>query len=139
MRVLARMPEVQHLDEAPTRREIQHTFDKLEPIGVNDILDVITQRFVAPIESLGGGHAFLIDDEYNVLWAPDQALFGKNLMEEGEGFPEFQQIVESMSAGSSGTAEYSYFKLDDSTGKYARDEKEESLIAYASIHLGNEL
>ena len=37
MRALGRIPEVQHLDEASTRREIEHTFDKLEPVGVNDI------------------------------------------------------------------------------------------------------
>lgn len=36
LRVLGRIPGVQHLDEAPTRREVQHTFDKLEPLGVND-------------------------------------------------------------------------------------------------------
>jgi hypothetical protein len=181
MRALGRIPGVQHLDEIPTRREIQHTFDKLEPLGVNDIgvldangilrynamaheiegvdfswrryyqetkgitssdtcvvefiefkgveagqkgvlvavalfeiatdkdypapsgqfagvilctlrLDTITRRFVASIKSSERGHAFLLDDEYRVLWAPDTALFGKNLLEEGEGFPTFQQI-----------------------------------------------
>nr|NIO69284.1 hypothetical protein [Anaerolineae bacterium] len=171
LRALGRMPEVQHLDEAPTRREIQHTFDTLEPLGVNDVgvldangvlrcnvmahqiegvdfswrryyqeakrltsddtyvvefiefkgveagqkgvlvavpmfetatdenypapsgqfagvvlctlkLDTIAQKFVAPIQSSERGHAFLIDDEHNVLWAPDRSLFGKNLLEE---------------------------------------------------------
>jgi PAS domain S-box-containing protein len=64
MRAVGRMPQVQHLDEVPTRREIQHTFDQ---------------------------------------------------------------------------AEYSYYKYEDSSGQYNRDEKEENLIAYAPIHLGNEV
>ncbi|NIO69950.1 MAG: PAS domain-containing protein, partial [Anaerolineae bacterium] len=58
---------------------------------------------------------------------------------ESEGFPAFQQIVESMSAGNSGAAEYSYYKYEDSSGQYTRDKKEEKLIAYAPIHLGNEV
>ncbi len=37
MRALARMPEIQHLDEAPTRREIQYTFYELEQWDVNDV------------------------------------------------------------------------------------------------------
>ena len=37
LRALGGMPEVQHLDEAPTRREIRHTFDRLRPLGVNDV------------------------------------------------------------------------------------------------------
>ena len=37
LRALARVPEIQRLDEAPTRRGIQHTFEKLEPLGVNDV------------------------------------------------------------------------------------------------------
>jgi two-component system sensor histidine kinase UhpB len=228
VRALGRRPEVQHLDEAPTRREIQHTFDELEPLGVNDVgvldangvlrynavapqiegddfswrryyqeakrltssdtyiiefiefkgveagqkgvlvavplfetatdenypapssqfagvvlctlkLDTITRKFVAPIQSSERGHAFLIDDEYNVLWSPDRSLFGKNLLEEGKGFPAFQQIVERMSAGDSGAAEYSYYEFEDSASEYTRDKKEEKLIAYAPLYLGNEL
>ena len=33
----ARILEIQQLDESPTRREMQRTFDKLESLGVNDI------------------------------------------------------------------------------------------------------
>jgi signal transduction histidine kinase len=228
LRALGRIPKVQHLDEAPTRREIEHTFKQLEPFGVNDVgvldadgvlrynvaapqiegtdfswrryyqeakgmtssdtyvaefiefkgveagqkgvlvaiplyetatdenyaapsgkfagvilctlkLDTITRKFVAPIKSSERGHAFLIDDEYNVLWAPDRSLFGKNLLEEGKEFPTFQEIVERMRAEDSGAREYSYYIFKDSTDKYSRDEKEEKLMAYTSIHLGNEL
>jgi hypothetical protein len=228
LRALGRMPEIQHLDEAPTRREIQHTFDTLELLGVNDVgvldangvlrsnamahqiegvdfswrryyqeakemtssdtyivefvefkgveagqkgvlvavpmfetgtdedypapsgqfagvvlctlkLDTIAQKFVAPIQSSERGYAFVVDDEYDVLWSPDRSLFGKNLLEESEGFPAFQQIVERMSAGNSGAAEYSYYKYEDSSGQYSRDKREENLIAYAPIHLGNEV
>jgi hypothetical protein len=226
MRALARIPEIQHLDEAQTRREIQYMLYELEQWGVNDVgvldadgvlrynvaapeiegmdfswrayyqeakemtsndtyivefiefkgveagekgvliavpmfdatdgnssspagqfagvvlctlkLDTITQRFVAPIQSSERGHAFLIDDEYNLLWVPDRSLFGKNLLEEGEGFPTFQQIVKRMATGNAGVAEYAYYKFEDATGEYTGD-KEEKLIAYAPIHLGNEL
>ncbi|MFQ5816201.1 MAG: PAS domain S-box protein, partial [Candidatus Hydrothermarchaeaceae archaeon] len=101
-------------------------------------LDDLAQRFVAPAKSLERGHAFLIDDEYDVLWSPDRSLYGKNILEESEGFPAFQQIVEKMRAGKPGTGEYSYYKFDDSTGQYTRD-KEEKLIAYAPIRIGKEL
>jgi PAS domain S-box-containing protein len=228
LRALGRMPQVQHLDEAPTRREIQHTFDQLEPLEVNDVgvldangvlrcnvmahqiegvdfswrrdyqeakrltsddsyvvefiefkgveagqkgvlvavpmletatdanypapsgqfagvvlctlrLDTITQKFVAPIQSSERGHAFVIDDQHHVLWTTDRSLFGKNLLEEGQGFPAFQQIAERMSAGNSSAAEYSYYKYEDSSGQYTRDKKEENFIAYAPIHLGSEV
>lgn len=229
LRALGRIPEVQHLDETPTRREIQRAFSKLESVGVNDIgvldadgvlrynvaapqlegsdfswrryyreakgmasgdtyivefiefkgveagqkgvlvaiplfeiaigrdappsgqfmgvlvctlkLDTITQRFVSLIKSSEKGHAFLIDDEHNVLWAPDGTLFGRSLLEESTGFPTFRQVLEVMSVGHSGTAEYSYYEFEESTGKYIRDREneEEKLVAYAPIHLGNEL
>jgi signal transduction histidine kinase len=233
LRALGRMPEVQHLEEALTRREIQHTFDKLEPLGVNDVgvldadgllrynatapqiegqdfswrryyqetqqmasaesyviefvefrgaeagqtgvlvavpmyetaankdyptpsgrfagvvlctlrLDAITQRFVAPIQSSRRGRAFLLDDEHTVLWSPDRSLFGKNLLEQAEDFPAFQQVIEGMRTGDPGTAEYTYYRFGDSIdedagGGYTKDEREEKLIAYAPIHLGDEL
>jgi signal transduction histidine kinase len=235
MRALGRIPGVQHLDEASTRQEIEHTFNELEPLGVNDVwvldangvlrysvtdrqvegldfswqryyqetkgmafsdtyvvelialggvdagqedivvavpvfetatdentpaspsdgfsgvvlctlgLGTVTQTFVAPVKSSERGHALLIDDEYNVLWSPDRSLLGKNLLEETEGFPAFQQVVEKMNTGDSGTAEYTYYKFEeDSTdgyaeGKYTRAEREEKLIAYAPIHLGKKL
>lgn len=37
MRALARIPEIQQLDEAPTRQELQDMFYELEPWGVNDV------------------------------------------------------------------------------------------------------
>jgi len=228
MRALARLPEIQRLDEAPTRRDLQYMFYELEPWGVNDIavldadgvvrynvkapelegvdfswrkyyqeakemtssdayiiefiefkgveagqkgvliaapmfettadenhpppsgrfagvvvgtlkLDTITQKFIAPVRSSERGHAFLIDDEFDVLWSADSSLFGTNLLEEIEGFPSFQQIVEKMSVGNSGVAEYAYYEFDDSSGGYARDKVEEKLVAYVPIQLGNEL
>ncbi|MEE8185223.1 MAG: HD domain-containing phosphohydrolase [Thermodesulfobacteriota bacterium] len=101
-------------------------------------LDTLTQRFVAHVKSSERGHVFLIDNEYNVLWAPDRSLFGKNLLEEGREFPAFQQIVKSMVTGNSGTAEYFYYKFDDDTSKYTGD-REEKLIAYSPIDIGNNL
>ncbi|MFQ5595005.1 MAG: PAS domain S-box protein, partial [Anaerolineae bacterium] len=225
MQALGRMSDVQRLNGAATRRELQQSFDELIPMGVNDIavldangvvrynvmapqiegvdfswrqyfqetkkatsgdtyivefiefkgveagekgvlvaapmfetftdvdrpsppgqfagvvlctlkLDIITQRFVVPVKSLVSGHVFLIDDEYDVLWAPDRSLFGKDLLEAGEGFPAFQQIVERMGAGVSGTAEYTYRKFEDSAGRFS-DDTEEVLVAYAPVHLGN--
>ncbi|MCP4540201.1 MAG: PAS domain S-box protein [Chloroflexi bacterium] len=228
MRALARLPEIQHLDETPTRREIQYMFHELEQWDVNDIgildadgilkynvtapqiegvdfswrayyqqvkemtssdtyviefiefkgvdvgqkgvlvavpmfentadedypspsgqfagvvlctlrLDTITQRFVAPIQSSERGHTLLIDDEYTVLWMPDQSLFGQNMLEASEEFPTFHQTVEEMSAGNFGVAEYAYYEFDESTGEHVRDREEEKLIAYAPIRLENEL
>ncbi len=227
MRTLARIPEIQRLAEAPTRREMQRRFDELESRGVNDIavldangvarynviahqiegvdfswrnyyqeakkmssndayiiefiefkgveigqkgvliavpmfeavadnnspsaasrfagvvvgtlkLDAVTQKFIAPIQASERGHAFLIDDEYNLLWTADSSLFGKNLLAESESSPSFQQLVERMAAGGTGAAEYTHYKFEDSVGRYAGDE-EEKLVAYAPIQLGREL
>jgi len=68
-------------------------------------LDYLIDKLIAPVKSTGGGHAFLIDDVSKVLWEPDGSLFRKNLLQEAEGFPSFQQILEKMTAGDTGTAE----------------------------------
>lgn len=219
MKALGEIQEVQSFDEAPSRRELQHTFNKIEHMGANDVgvldtdgvlrynvmapqiegmdfswrdyfkelkdptftdeyviefiefkgvevgqkgvliavpmvetstgnfvgvvlctikLDTVTNIFVANIKPSDGGHAFLMDDEYNMIWSPDQSLFGKNLMEEVEGFPAFQQVVEGMSAGQVGTSEYSYYKFEDQTGQYTKV-IEEKLAAYAPIQIGTDL
>jgi PAS domain S-box-containing protein len=106
-------------------------------------LDTITERFVAPIKSSERGHAFLIDDEHNVLWSADSSLFGKNMIEEAMGFPAFQQILRLMSAGTSGSGMYSYFELRDPIvdapgDSRSGDEVVDKLIAYAPIALGKE-
>jgi PAS domain S-box-containing protein len=98
-------------------------------------LDYLIDKLVAPVKPTGGGHAFLIDDESKVLWEPDNSLFRKNLLQEAEGFPSFQQILERMTAGDTGTAQYSYYRFDYSTGRYSQ-EKEEKLMAYMPARLG---
>jgi two-component system response regulator HydG len=100
--------------------------------------DYLIQKFVAPVKSTEGGHAFLIDDGSKVLWEPDSSLFSKNLLQEVEGFRSFQQILERMTTGDSGTAEYSYYRFDYSTGRYSKD-REEKLIAYVPARLGAQL
>ena len=98
-------------------------------------LDYLIDKLVAPVKPTGGGHAFLIDDESKVLWEPDSSLFRKNLVQEAEGFPSFQQILERMTAGETGTAQYSDYRFDYSTGRYSQD-KEEKLMAYMPARLG---
>jgi PAS domain S-box-containing protein len=98
-------------------------------------LDYLIDKLVAPVKPTGGGHAFLIDDESKVLWEPDSSLFRKNLVKEAEGFPSFRQILERMTAGETGTAQYSYYRFDYSTGRYSQD-KEEKLMAYMPARLG---
>jgi|GEM_PF-2929898 len=100
-------------------------------------LNTIVDRFVAPVKSSENGQAFLIDEEYNVLYSADRSLFGKNLLEETEGFPEFQQIMEHLNDGTSGKGEYTYYRFDESSGKYT-DEVEEKLVALEHIQLGKE-
>ena len=80
-------------------------------------LDYLIDKLVAPVKSTEGGHAFLIDDGSKVLWEPDSSLFRKDLLQEVEGFPSFQQILKMMTAGGTGTAEYSYYRFDYSTGQ----------------------
>ena len=227
MRALGWMPGVQYLDEAETRREIMHTFRRLELLGANDVaildaagvvrynvtaphlegvdfswrryfqeasemtsddtyiiefiefkgvdvgqkgvvvavpifetsadedhpapsgqfagvavctlkLDTITQRFVTHIQSSERGQVTLVDDDANILWSPDNSLFGKNILKESEGFAPLHQTAESMTAGNSGTSEYSYYAFDESMGAYDKSKKEKKLLAFTPIRLGNE-
>jgi len=101
-------------------------------------LDYLIDKLVAPVKSTGGGHAFLIDEGSKVLWDPDSSLFRKDLLQEVEGFTSFQQILEKMTAGGTGTAEYSYYRFDYSTGQYSRD-REEKIMAYMPVRLGPQL
>ena len=113
-------------------------FDKFTGIILCTLkIDTLTSKFVARIKSSERGHAFLIDDKYNLLWGPDKFLFGKNFFKEVEGFPSFQKILKRMGTENFGTAEYSYYRFDESKSRYAKD-AEENLIAYASIPLGKE-
>ncbi len=102
-------------------------------------LDTVTQRFVAPVRASKRGHAFFIDDEYSVLWSPDRLLFGENLWEAGKGFPGFQRVLETMAAGGTGMAQYSYYQFKDTTGQHTGHTTEQNLIAYAPIRLGTDL
>jgi PAS domain S-box-containing protein len=101
-------------------------------------LDVLISKFVAPVTSSKRGHTYLLDDRRHVLWAPDSALFGKDLLREARGHPAFQSVVERMSTGASGQSEYSFRRFDESSGRYLQEE-EEVLIAYSPIHAGNAL
>ena len=101
-------------------------------------LDYLIDKLVAPVKSTGGGHAFLIDSGSKVIWEPDSSLFRKNLLKEAEGSPSFQQILEKMTAGDTGTAEYSYYRFDYSTGQYSRD-NEDKLMAYMPVRLGPQM
>ena len=96
----------------------------------------MTQRFAAPIRPSQRGHAFLINQERRLLWSPAKSLFGMKLPEKDEAFPAFQQILEAMSAGNSGTGQYTYFSFEESVREYAIRTTEEKLIAYAPIHVG---
>jgi PAS domain S-box-containing protein len=98
-------------------------------------LDYLVDKLVAPVKSTEGGHAFLIDDTSKILRDPDSSFFRKNLLQEVEGFPSYQQVVKRMTAGYTGTAEYSYYRFDYSTRQYSRD-TEEKLIAYMPVRLG---
>lgn len=101
-------------------------------------LDTVTQRFVEPIKPSQGGHAFLIDDKSTVLSSPDKTFFGRNLLVEVVFFPTFQEILGEMVAGGSGTSEYSYYIFEDTTAMFT-GEKEEILIAYTPVFVGNNI
>lgn len=224
LRTLGEIPEIQQLDEAQTRQQLQYEFHKLQAAGINDLgvidangilhynvtapqlegvnfswreyfqyaknlvandtyivdyidfkgaepgtkgvivavpiikidakgkqpqfaglvvgtikLDAIAQRFVAPVKSADSGHAFLIDDESNILWSPDEMLVGRNLVEVSKDFPAFRQVMEKMGANTAGLSEITFYKFEESLNKFNRDETEEMLIAYAPLRLGEDV
>lgn len=44
-------------------------------------LDPFIQNLIAPLKFSKRGNAFLIDDQYDVLWMPDKSFLGKSLYE----------------------------------------------------------
>jgi C4-dicarboxylate-specific signal transduction histidine kinase len=100
-------------------------------------LSFITDRFVKDVKSSQQGHAFLVDDQYHVLWSPDPSFIGKNLLEEGNGFQDFQNIVKSFTSGEGGSGEYSFYKYCEQEGRFT-DEEEEFLMAYEPVPIGDE-
>jgi PAS domain S-box-containing protein len=101
-------------------------------------LDSIGEAFIAPIKVSGGGIPFLIDKNHEILWSPNASEIGQNIFEKSRGFTEFRQVVDKMGAGRTGTGEYSYYKFDDSLGKYDT-ETEDKLIAYAPVRSGGHI
>ncbi len=112
---------------------------KFGGVAVSTIkLNNLTEKFIANIKSSARGHAFLMDNDYNILWSPDETLFGKNILEASEEFPVFQQILGKMSVGETSTTEYSYYYFDYNVHKFATS-KEKNLIAYVPVNVGQEL
>ncbi len=101
-------------------------------------LDHFIQTLIAPLKFSKGGHAFLIDDRYEVLWMPDKSFFGKNLYEEASEFTAFRKILEKMVGGESGTGEFAFYSFDNVDNKVTED-IEEKLIAYECVNLGHQL
>jgi len=125
--------------EMPSDGQDAAPADRVEGMVVSTFrLDAIVAKTVALIQSSQRGHAFLIDGKYHVLWSPDRSQSGKNLLEETEGFPAFQQVIKEMIDRNSGTAEYSYYKFDEPLERYRDDSTEEDLIAFAPVHFGGE-
>ena len=99
-------------------------------------LNVVAQRFVSDIKPSVNGFAFLIDDDYTLLWSPHLSLLGVDLLKESAGFLAFQQILQDMGAGESGTGEFVFYAIDESSGGFGEDH-EAKLIAYSPVHLGS--
>ncbi len=98
-------------------------------------LDVLVKKFLVPLKISERGHAFLIDNDQNTLWMPDNFLIGENIFRKSMDFPLFQNVLADMKAGNSGTAECSYYRFDESNGKQT-EEIEKKLIAYVPLHIG---
>ena len=110
---------------------------KLVAIAVATLkLDTIAQRFVVPLKSSERGHAFLVDVKSNLLWSPDISRFGKNMLEMAEGFPTLQRVLEKMKGGKAGTAEISFQRFNEISGRYMAG-TEEKLLAYTPVRIGD--
>ncbi len=102
-------------------------------------LDSIAERFIAPIGSSGSAQAFLINDEFDLLWDQDRSRLGKNLLRESQGFQDHQERLQAMKSRRSGTVETWYFRFDPGTGSFDSNSYERRLLAYSSVALGQEV
>ncbi len=97
-------------------------------------LDMLIQQFLAPHKSTEHGHVFLIDSEYTSLFSVDKHMSGKNLLKKTEDFLQFQNILQKMAAGDSGSGAYSFFKFDENKKQFG-NEIEKKLIAFSPVIL----
>ena len=97
--------------------------------------EAIVYSFVSLINPAMEGHAFLIDDQYRVVWSPDKQLVGKNYFVEAAGFPKLRNILRKIKLGHKGVDEYTFYQLEEKVLRYGSD-LEEKLVAYAPIRVG---
>ena len=101
-------------------------------------LDTVAEKFIAPLQETDGGHPFLIDSNYDILWASDQELVGQNLAKESRDFPEFRRLQKNMVGGTFGTGTFSFRAFDDFSARFTED-VEENFLAYAPVNAGKQL
>jgi len=112
---------------------------KQEFLGVIHVilnLNYVSENFVASLQASPDGYAFLINNSYDILWSPDKSIFGTNLFEKANDFPEFQDIIQSMVSGKSDFASYSFYKFDQNKQKFSSD-IDQLVMSYTPVEFGN--
>jgi len=100
-------------------------------------LDYLANEFVASATMSAGGHAFLLDDAASILWCVDPTSVGRNIVKDGDAFPELVALARRMQAGESGTGEFVYHRLDAATKRYLPDATERKLVGFAPIRVAD--
>ncbi len=99
-------------------------------------LNIVTERFVAPLNPSQNGYGFLADSKSSILWTRDVSMVGRSLVEKNKDSKSFQKIVGQMQAGKKGMSAYTDFSLGDKNGDDTIS-KGEWLIAYTPILVGD--
>ena len=97
----------------------------------------VADLFLEPIQESGVQNIFLLDKRFIVLWSPDKSLFGKNILEETDNYPEFQKMVKSMVDGKRTLGETEFPKFDKQKSVLSKGESVKTLFAFSPSSIGN--
>ena len=93
--------------------------------------DTLVQRYVLPFKPPGNGHIFLVNKDYDIIWASDNDMMRINLLVSGQG--AFTQMANRMAAWGDGTSAGDFYTFERASGWNRFD-----LIAFAPVNIGDE-
>ena len=94
--------------------------------------DTLVERHLAPFKPPGGGHIFLVNADYDLLWSSDKAQGRVNLL--GHNQVPVLEMIHQMGNWTGESAEGGAYTYRDPTRS-----RETELVAYAPVRIGKDL
>jgi hypothetical protein len=101
-------------------------------------LDLLIHKFVAPIAWTEYNHMFLLTDRGEVLWAPDETMFGKNITRDLPAFSHLNTILSAVYSGEDFMHKSPCFTYDGSEKAFNRKQVMH-LVAATPVRLSQQI